>query len=207
MKHSLSSILPLLMSIVLAAACRDAEPLPPGNWNGRCPVSPSSQASVEFGPPPTVFVRDRAHLFGAAFEDELEQRLSAFQLETCHQLMVVSVASLEGGTLEGYSLQYANSVGLGYRRLNNGAMLLIAPETRQARIQIGCGLEDVISDQQANQIMQRDLLPGIEDGSWERAVRASVKSLMALARKKPIAERFRPKGCRRPDASGNRSAH
>jgi uncharacterized membrane protein YgcG len=196
------SLLPLcLISLVFAGACRESKPLPPGNWTGRCPASPKPEPSAEFGPPPTTFVRDGAHVFSSTFARELEQRLSGFQLETCHQLTVVSVTSLEGSSLESYSLQYANRVGLGYRRLNNGVMLLIAAETRKARIQIGCGLEDVISDQQANEIMRRDLLPGFDEGSWEQAVRASVASLMSLARKKPIAERFRPEGCRRPDAS------
>jgi uncharacterized protein len=191
-----------LTSLLLAGACRESKPLPPGDWTGRCPAAPASAASEEFGPPATTFVRDRAQLFGGAFARELEQRLSAFQLETCHQLTVVSVKSLEGSTLESYALQYANRIGLGYRRLNNGVMLLIAPEARKARIQIGCGLEDVISDQQANQIIRRDLLPGFDEGAWEQPVRASVASLMALARKKPLAERFRPQGCRRSDAAG-----
>lgn len=200
MKRSSILVLPCLMSLVLVSACRESKPLPPGNWTGRCPASPSPP-SAEFGPPPTTYVRDRAHVFSRVFAGELEQRLSAFQLETCHQLTVVSVDSLEGSTLESYSLEYANRNGLGYRRLNNGVMLLIAPQVRKARIQIGCGLEDVISDQQANEIMQRDLLPGFDEGSWEQGVRAGVASLMTLARKKPIAESFRPEGCRRGDAS------
>jgi uncharacterized membrane protein YgcG len=206
MKRPSILVLPCLMSLVLGGACRESKPLPPGNWTGRCPASSDREASTEFGPPPTTFVRDRARLFSSAFALELERTLSAFQLETCHHLMVVSVDSLEGSTLASYSLQYANRIGLGYRRLNNGLMLLMAPETRQARIQIGCGLEDVISDQQANEIMRRELIPAFDEGSWEQAVRASLASLMALARKKPIAEGFRPEGCRRPDASEGQRA-
>lgn len=190
----------VLIVLALASACRESKPLPPGDWTGRCPASPAP--SQDFGPPPTTFVRDPARVFSDRFARELEQRLSAFQLETCHQLTVVSVRSLEGGTLESHALQYANRVGLGYRRLNNGVLLMIAPELRKARIQIGCGLEDVISDRQANEIMQGDMLPGFEDGAWEQGVRASVASLMALARKKPIAERFRPEGCRNAAANG-----
>lgn len=200
MQRSSILVLVCLSSLSFAGACRESKPLPPGNWTGRCPAAPV--ASDDFGPAPTTFVRDGGGALSSAFERELEQLLSAFQLETCHHLTVVSVDSLEGDTLESYAQQYANRVGLGYRRLNNGVLLLIAPKTRKARIQIGCGLEDVISDRQANEIMQRDLLAGFEQGSWQQGVRASVASLMALARKKPIAERFRPEGCRGADASG-----
>lgn len=59
--------------------------------------------------PPTRSVRDRAQPFDAAFAAELERALSAFQLETRHHLMVVSVASLEGSTLESYALQRCTS--------------------------------------------------------------------------------------------------
>jgi uncharacterized protein len=201
MKQCCTLILPCLMSLVLVGACRESTPLPPGDWTGRCPASVNPERAGEFGPPPTKFVEDRARLFRGGSARGLEQTLSEFQLETCHQLTVVSVDSLEGSSLESYSLQYANRVGLGYRRLNNGIMLLLAPKLRQARIQIGCGLEDVVSDRQANEIMQRDLLPAVEEGSWEQGVQASLASLMALARKKPIAQRFRPEGCRRPDGS------
>lgn len=203
MKQSSAHAWFALAGLLLLSACRESKPLPPGDWLGRCASSAEPNVPTEFGPPPTRFVRDRAQIFRPGFAADLERTLSAFQLESCHQVMVVSVASLEGSTLESYSLQYANRIGLGYRRLNNGIMLLISPNTRQARIQIGCGLEDVISDGQANDIMQRDLLPSVSDGAWEPGIRAAVNSLMALARKKTIAEHFRPEGCRRGAGTGS----
>ena len=181
---------------LLTAACRESNPMPPGNWTGRCPAA-DPKASTEFGLPPTSFVRDKAHIFTADFVAELERSLSIYQQETCHQLTVVTVGSLEGQPLESYALNYANRIGLGYRRLNNGLMLVIAPEIHQARIQIGCGLEDVISDARANEIMQNELLPTLAQSSWQQAVETSLKTLGALARKKTIAEEFRPAGCRK----------
>jgi uncharacterized protein len=185
------------LSLLAFTACSESNPMPPGNWTGRCPA-PDAKAT-EFGPPPTTFVRDRARIFTGKFNADLETYLAAFQRETCHQLTVVTV-DLEGQALESYALNYANRVGLGYRRLNNGVMLVISPKTSEARIQIGCGLEDVISDAQANEIMQRDILATMGEGSWQDAVSLSVNALMKLARKKPIEERFRPQGCKAQDA-------
>jgi uncharacterized protein len=179
----------------LLGACPASEPLPPGDWQGRCAAS-ASDARTKFGPPPTTFVRDQAGMLDAAFESELNAKLRAFQQETCHHLLVVSVASLGGQSLAEYARDYANRVGLGYQRLNNGVLLVVSPHTRGARIQIGCGLEDVIPDAQANAIMQEDFLPAASEGEWQRGIRDSVAALMSLARKKPIPEAFRPEGCR-----------
>jgi uncharacterized protein len=187
-----------LAGLLLLAACRDSKPLPPGDWLGRCAANGVPDKAVEFGPPPTRFVRDEAQIMQTAFVTALDSGLNAFQVETCHQITVVSVASLEGSsTLAEYSVQYANRIGLGYRRLNNGLLLVLAPSTRQARIQIGCGLEDVVSDAQANEILQRDLLPALREGYTQEGVLAATSALMKLAKKKTIAEEFRPEGCRK----------
>jgi uncharacterized protein len=190
------SILFVLLS-GLSCACSKSKPLPPGNWQGRCAPNTDPAIAEHYGPPPTRYVDDRAKIFRAPFAVELEQMLSAFQLETCHQLQVISVTSLEGSTLEKYALDYANRVGLGYRGLNNGVMLILVPKTNQVRIQIGCGLEDVISDAQASDIMQRDLLPSMREGENEAAVRAGVRTLTQLASTKRIESEYRPAGCRR----------
>jgi uncharacterized protein len=189
---------PLSLSLVLllfSCARRESTPLPPGDWLGRC-KGMSSDVSGGYGPPPTRYVSDKANAFSEPFSAELQGSLAAFQKKSCHHLLVATVSSLEGSTLEQYALQYANRVGLGYRRLNNGILLLLSPSTRQARIQIGCGLEDVISDAQAAEIMQRDMLPEFRQGDDEKGIRAGLDSLMALASKKTIATQFRPEGCR-----------
>jgi uncharacterized membrane protein YgcG len=185
-----------LGGLVILCACRESKPLPPGNWVGRCAPNTDSDPAAHYGSPPTHYVIDNAKMFNTRFFDELDKGLSMFQKEYCHQLQVVSVTSLDGSTIEDYSLQYANRVGLGYRGLNNGVMLLLSPKTRQARIQIGCGLEDVISDAQAAEILQRDILPSFREGENEQGVRSGIRALMTLATKKEVANQFRPDGCR-----------
>lgn len=196
MKPSYLSAWFALVALLSLAGCRKSTPLPPGNWQGRCPAEATGTPDTKFGPPPETYVRDRAQILRRDFVQEMEATLSAFQRETCHQLMVVTVNSLEGRSLEGFALHYASRIGLGYHRLNNGLMLLVVPSTRQTRIQVGCGLEDVISDAQATEILQRDLLPNAREGQWTDALRASLSSLMQLARNKPIPESYRPDGCR-----------
>jgi len=186
----------VLISLLSLAACRESQPLPPGNWTGRCTPSPDAKGEAHYGPTPTSYVHDKAKMFSAEFLAELQKSLTEFQRKSCHQLLVVTVATLDEKTLEDYALQYANRVGLGYRGLNNGVMMLLAPNTRQARLQIGCGLEDVITDKQAGEIMTRDLLPALRDGDEREGIRAGLASLMALASKKTVASQYRPEGCK-----------
>lgn len=196
MKPCMRPLWTALVVLLSIPACRESTPLPPGNWQGRCAAGATGNDSIKFGPAPTNLVRDRAGILRTPFAKELEETLIKFQLETCHQLTVATVASLEERSIDGFAADYANRIGLGYRRLNNGVMLLISPNTHQARVQIGCGLEDVISDAQASEILRRDVLPKGAEGEWEDGIRAAVNSLMELARKKRIEETYRPEGCR-----------
>lgn len=185
-----------LALLLLLCACRESKPLPPGNWVGRCGPNPDPNVAAHYGPPPTKYVIDKAGILAKRYADALEKALSDYQVESCHQLLVVSVPSLDGKTLDDYARDYANRVGLGYRGLNNGVMLLLSPQTSQARIQVGCGLEDVVSDAQAAAIMQGDLLPGLREGSTQQGVLAAVDTLVKLTRKKTIDKQYRPDGCR-----------
>lgn len=124
--------------------------------------------------------------------------LKAFHAETCHQLLVVTVPTLDGQPLEAYSLSLANQIGAGYEGFNNGLLLLIAPNDRMARIEVGCGLEDVISDEQAATIMRDQLLPAFRAGDPATAIRDGMQALMIRARAKVIPKAYRPAGCPKP---------
>jgi uncharacterized protein len=192
-------VIATLFNFTLLCACSDDSAegttgMPPGDWMGRCKQSAIATASTRSGSP-AKWVDDQASLLSPAFESELQQLLTTYHTETCHQLGVVVVASLGGRKIEDYSLAHANALGLGYRRFNNGLMLLVAPNDGGSRIEVGCGLEDVVSDDQAAEIMRRELIPRFRTGDLEGAIRAGVNALATLARAKSIPAAFRPAGC------------
>ena len=141
------------------------------------------------------WVIDRGQFLDAEFKTEMTRTLAAFHAETCHTLVLVTAASLEGQAIESYSLALANDLGLGYTRFNNGLMLLVAPNDRRARIEVGCGLEDVVSDTAAAQIMSQQLVPAFRSGNYAEGIREGMRELMLLTRRKIIPPAYRPAGC------------
>jgi len=187
-----------ISTLILLTACSTTSPdgaagMPPGDWAGRCKNKTGAATSARSTPAKSI--DDQANILSPAFEAELRQLIATYHAETCHQLSVVAVASLEGRKIDDYSSAYANAAGLGYQRFNNGVMLLVAPNDRGARIEVGCGLEDVISDEKSADIMGRDLIPAFRTGDFEGGIRAGVNALAALARSKSIPPAFRPAAC------------
>lgn len=125
-------------------------------------------------------------MLGSANATSLDQQLDAFHRETCHQFAVVTVKSLNGVPVEDYSLSLLNTWGLGHVGLKNGLMILIAPSDRTARIEVGCGLEDVISDDYAAQVMRDLLIPAFRKSEYESGVREAMNVLMDRARGKKV---------------------
>jgi uncharacterized protein len=181
--------------------------MPPGNWIGRCKAHADTRSCAKQMKAPErlgktastaqlSWVTDRARFLDAEFKTEMARTLAAFHAETCHTLFLVTTASLEGQPIEAYSLALANDLGLGYARFNNGLMLLVAPNDRRARIEVGCGLEDVVTDAAAAEIMAQRLVPAFRSGSYAGGIREGMRELMLLTRRKIIPPAYRPKGCR-----------
>lgn len=187
------------LSVVGLCAC-SPDRMPPGDWTGRCATDKTPRSRSLFGKTKsaerTSWVTDPAHLLDAQSVSELTRTLVSFHSETCHQLIVVTVASLEGQSIEDYSRALANDLDLGYERFNNGLMLLIALKERKARIEVGCGLEDVVSDAAAAEVMNKQLTPAFRASDFAGGIRAAVGALMDLARRKSIPASYRPAGCR-----------
>ena len=83
---------------------------------------------------------------------------AALEQRRTDQLVIVTTASLGGETIEHYGLEHFNGWGLGRRNVNNGVFLVVAPDERRARIEIGCGLGNSLPDASAPRSCS-DILP------------------------------------------------
>jgi uncharacterized protein len=172
-----------------------AEALPPGDWKGHCEGPTSAGAWKKSASHGVTWVDDQGGILDPGAEAELTKNLEAFHAETCHQFLVVTKPSLEGRSIAAVAQSLATEIGPGYPGFNNGLILLITVKERQTRIEIGCGLEDVITPQQANEIMQQQLLPTLGAGDVYTAVKEALAALEARARTKVIPPAYRPAGC------------
>ncbi len=92
--------------------------------------------------------------------------------------MVVTVTSLGGHKIEDYGLKLGNYWGIGRRTANDGVLLVIAPNERKVRIEVGCGLEHALTDQEAAIILQRDVLPRFSKGRMADGIAIGVTDII-----------------------------
>ncbi|MGZ8335059.1 MAG: TPM domain-containing protein [Allosphingosinicella sp.] len=104
-------------------------------------------------------VVDQAGLLTPEQEAVLTQRLEALQVASTRQLVVATVNSLEDYPIEDYGYQLGRHWGIGQDESNNGIILLVAPNERKVRIEVGYGLEGIMTDALSNQIIQNIILP------------------------------------------------
>lgn len=127
--------------------------------------------------PLTGRVVDVAGIWTEASEASLAARLERLEKETQVQMVVASTPSLKGQPIEDYSRSLANAWGIGDARRNDGLVLLVAPNERQVRIEVGSGLEMQVTDAEAAQIIANDLLPSLRRGDFTNGVHSAVESL------------------------------
>lgn len=122
----------------------------------------------------------------------LEAQLAAFEQETTHQIAVLTVPSLEGEPIEAFSLRVAEAWKLGQKGLDNGILLLVAAQDRQARIEVGYGLEGAVPDAIAKRVLEDVIFPRFRAGDPAGGIEAGVAALMRAARGEEIPVERRP---------------
>ena len=110
----------------------------------------------------------------AAQEIELARQSEALERQTTDQLVIVTVASLQGQDIAHYSMNLANRWGVGQAGKNNGVLLVVAPNERKVRIAVGYGLEGLLTDQRTAAIVQ-EMLPLFRGGTPSEAIQLGVR--------------------------------
>lgn len=133
-------------------------------------------------------VVDQANILSDAAEADLELRLKGLEDATTDQMVVVTVDSLQGYEIEEYGYQLGRHWGIGqsgqvkaatgqtYK--DNGLILLIAPNERKVRIEVGYGLEPVMTDAMSALIIREDILPRFKAGDYDGGVTAGTGAVI-----------------------------
>ncbi|MEG3167708.1 TPM domain-containing protein [Sphingomonas sp. LB3N6] len=124
----------------------------------------SSPATAQTLPKFTGFVVDAANVIPPDQEAALTKRLDDLQKATGNQLVVATVPDLEGYPIEDYGNRLIRTWGVGLKDANNGAILLVAPNDRKVRIEVGYGLEPVLTDAFSSVVINQQILPRFKAG-------------------------------------------
>ena len=123
-------------------------------------------------------VVDQADLLPPDQEAAITARLAQLETQTGDQLVVATLDSLQDYEIEDYSYRLGRAWGIGNAENDSGVLLIVAPNERKVRIEVGYGLEPVLTDALSNQIIQTDILPPFRDGDFASGIEAGVDALI-----------------------------
>jgi uncharacterized protein len=138
---------------------------------------PALAAAPAF-PKLTGRVVDEANILSPAVEASLTEKLAGLETTSGHQLVVVTLSSLQGQEIEEYGYQLGRAWKIGSADKDDGALLIVAPNDRKVRIEIGYGLEGVMTDALSSVIIQSAILPKFKAGDLEGGVVAGTDALV-----------------------------
>lgn len=133
-------------------------------------------------PAPQGYVYDEANILSPETEAQLSVQLSALDQETSTQMVVATVSSLQEYPIEDFSIELARAWGIGQEGNDNGLLLLIAPTEREVRIEVGYGLEGVVTDANSFWIIDNVITPAYAQGNFDQGTLDAVAKLEQLAR-------------------------
>jgi uncharacterized protein len=129
-------------------------------------------------PPLTGRVVDAAHVLSPQSQADLTAKLQALEQKNGDQLVVVTLPSLQGLEIEDYGYQLGRAWGIGQTGKNNGAIFIVAPTEHKVRIEVGYGLEPVLTDALSSVILQGTVLPKFRAGDVEGGVVAGTDAIV-----------------------------
>ncbi len=153
-------------------------------------------------PPLGGRVNDLAGLLSATERQALERDFESFETETSHQVVVLTVPTLDGEDIAAFTLRVVEAWKIGHKGLDNGAVVAVAAQDRKARIEVGYGLEGVVPDAIAARILREQMIPSFRAGRMGEGIVRGARAVMAAARGEVIPAERRPSRRRAP-ASGD----
>jgi uncharacterized protein len=138
--------------------------------------------ALEIPARPDGYVTDRADLLSIETRKKIEQILHDYERQTTNQVVVATFSSLEGESLEDFSIRLAEVWKIGQKGRDNGVILLIFKEERKMRIEVGYGLEGVFPDALAGQVIQTVIGPYFKRGDFDGGVSAGIQAIVQATR-------------------------
>lgn len=124
-------------------------------------------------------VVDQAGLLSQSEKSALVSTLASHEQRTGNQIVIVILRSLEGYDIADYGYQLGRYWRIGEADRDNGALLIVAPNERKVRIEVGYGLEGTLTDAHSHQIIQQQILPRFKSGDFAGGIRQGITAIVA----------------------------
>ncbi|WP_298168039.1 YgcG family protein [Novosphingobium sp.] len=136
-------------------------------------------AAAQTFPKLTGRVVDEAHLLSAEQAAALDAKLAALETQSQRQMVIATIPDLQGYDIEDYGYRLGRAWGIGDKQRNDGLLLIVAPNERKVSIEVGYGLEGVISDALASEIRRTEIVPRFKTGDYAGGIAAATDKLIA----------------------------
>jgi len=124
-------------------------------------------------------VVDQAGILSSTDESRLTSKLRSFEERTGIQLVVVTLKSLQGHPIEDWGLTMGRTWGIGQKGKDNGALLIVAPNDRELRIEVGYGQEGTLPDATANAIIHNVIVPRFKAGDMAGGISDGINAIIS----------------------------
>lgn len=145
----------------------------------------TAPAHAQTFPPLTGRVVDAANIIPDDQEAALTAKLDTLEKESSRQLVVATVPSLEGYDIADYGYRLGRTWGIGQKEANNGSILLVAPNDRKVRIEVGYGLEPILTDAFSSVIINTQIVPAFKAGDFPGGINAGTDAIIAQLKLPP----------------------
>ena len=125
-------------------------------------------------------INDYAGILSSRQQAELESFLASQEAKTSSQIAVLIVSTLNGENLEDYSLKVAEKWKLGQKGFDNGVLLLIALSEKKIRIEVGYGLEHILTDAKSGYIIRNIIVPEFKKGNFYQGILKGLEAIGGL---------------------------
>lgn len=127
-------------------------------------------------------VNDYGNIISPSTEQQLDAVLGELEQTDSTQIVVLTIASLEGDSLEDFSIRVAEQWKIGQKSEDNGAILLISKNDRKLRIEVGYGLEGSLTDLTSGRIIRNIITPYFKRGNFDAGVASGVQAMIQAVR-------------------------
>jgi uncharacterized protein len=125
-------------------------------------------------------VVDNAEIIDPAARKALEVRLQEHERQTTNQIVVLTLSSLEGESIEAFANETFNTWKLGRQGKDNGVLLLVVPPERRMRIEVGYGLEGSLTDAAASRIIRNVIAPHFRGGDFDAGISQGIEAIIGV---------------------------
>lgn len=137
-------------------------------------------------PPLTARVTDLTGTLSGGAVTRIEAKLAAFEAKKGSQIAVLMVPTTQPEEIEQYGIRVAEAWKLGRKKIDDGAILIVAKDDRRVRIEVGYGLEGALPDAIANRIIAETITPHFKQGDYDGGVEAGVDQMISVVDGEPL---------------------